>query len=122
WASDRTKRVFAWLRQVCADDRQPANAFRLAFILVDKYVNTQGIAWPSQLTLALDMGITPRGVRKLLDGLVAGGHLEVQSGKGRKVTSTYRPLVKPLAEPAGGSTRRVATKRAPYAAGRQRLA
>jgi hypothetical protein len=94
-ADDFTKRKFTWLDQVVADLSISPSAFRLTFILASRFVNREtGDGWPSQETLGQLVGITPRGIRKLVDQLISRGHLAVIRGHGPGNSSRYRPILK----------------------------
>jgi hypothetical protein len=94
-ADDFTRRKFAWLDQVAADLSISPTAFRLAFILASRFLNRgTGDGWPSQETLGQLVGITPRGIRKLVDQLISRGHLAVIRGHGPGNSSRYRPILK----------------------------
>jgi hypothetical protein len=75
-----TSAIFRWLNGVAADASQPPAAFKLAYIISQHINRNSHTAWPSQETLACAIGIpggdnATRTVRRLLKGLVVGGHL-----------------------------------------------
>lgn len=74
-------------------------------VLIGSYLNhTSGDAWPSQTTLANDLGVTTRAIQKSLDALIGAGHLhrEVPSlTLGRGHTNHYRPEFGALRTNAG---------------------
>lgn len=95
-AKDFVRRKFAWLDQVAADFSVSAAAFRLAYRMASEHLNSETFeAFPSQSTLAALAGISSaKGVRYLVDQLVAGGHLTVIAAHGRGRMNTYRPILK----------------------------
>jgi hypothetical protein len=106
-AKDFVRRKFAWLDQVAADFDVSAAAFRLAYRIASEHLNSETFeAFPSQSTLAALVGIgSAKGVRYLVDQLVAGGHLTVIAAHGRGRMNTYRPVIKSeRLEPAAESS------------------
>lgn len=79
-----------WVGAIC---EVPAlsNALRVATLLANKYLNSKtGEAWPSMETMAADLGVDVRTVRRWIKNLVEGGFLQIRSGKGRNGTNRYR--------------------------------
>lgn len=76
---------FKWLDQVSADHRISGQAFRLAYVLVSQFLDRRTReAWPSESTLANELGIKERQIRNLVGEIVAHGHLSSRrGGKGR---------------------------------------
>jgi hypothetical protein len=111
-ADDFTRQKFVWLDQVANDPLVSAQAFRAGYFIACRFLNRgTGDAFPSQDTLARLIGLTTsKGVRYLIDQLVAGGHLDVTAAHGRGQTNRYRLLVKgPVAESPGGQSGKNAT-------------
>jgi DNA-binding MarR family transcriptional regulator len=95
-SDDFTSHIFAWLRQVFADETLHPTAFKLAFA-VSQYVNRKKRkAWPSLPTLAGAAGISKSTAIRLIDGLEANGHIEVERHRvrGRNRSNIYRLNVK----------------------------
>jgi hypothetical protein len=94
-----TEMQFAWLRQVAADPTVSAQAFKAGYFIACHYLNGKTLdAWPSQQTLAGQLGLgTSKGVRYLIDQLVDGGHLSVTVAHGRGSTNRYRIILKEIA-------------------------
>ena len=89
----RVKVQIEWLNDVAADVRArkiSSSAFLLAFHLNRYGGNDAREAWPSQETLAADVGLSVRAVRGLVGDLAKRDHLEVVPGRGRGSTSRYR--------------------------------
>lgn len=91
---------FQWIEQLTADGALSALALRIALRLMVAYLNaTTGDCWPSQETLAGDLGVSVDGIRKAVGQLSCGGHLQVTVGRGRRVSTRYRPIIRPPSEP-----------------------
>lgn len=97
---------FAWLERVTLDHELSPRAARLAAIIALRYAGKDATAWPSQSTLAADLGLDPvngvRTVRTLATELEKRGHLSRTPGAGR--TSTLYALSEVSTErtPASG--------------------
>ncbi len=87
-----TARKFAWLEAVARDASLRASASRLAIVLSAFFNRESGDAWPSMDTLADLLGMTRRGVQKLIEALVEAGFLDRDIGGGRKSTNVYALL------------------------------
>lgn len=64
-----------WTRRVRDAVAVKGAARAVLYALADR-ADEDGVAWPGQAQIALDAGLTDRGVRKVLPELVASGHLE----------------------------------------------
>jgi hypothetical protein len=91
---DFTRRKFEWLDQVVADRSLTPLAFHVAYLLSGYLNRATGEAFPSQETLAKRLGLTARGVRKLVAQVSDGGHLEVLEAHGRGRMNIYRTIIK----------------------------
>lgn len=91
-----TQSKLAWFEQIATDPGLTHFDVRVGLTLGTKYLSRKtGDAYPSQTTLAADMGATPDGVRKSTKRLVGRGHLEVTPSAGRGVSSRYRLKLHP---------------------------
>lgn len=89
--SDFGKLKSIWLDQVVADRTVSPLAFKVAYIVANRYLNRQsGEAWPTQETLARAVEVTPRAIRKALCLLIDGGHIDVTRARGRGGVNRYR--------------------------------
>lgn len=89
--SDFGKLRNIWLDQVVADRTVSPLAFKVAYIVANRYLNRQsGEAWPTQETLARAVEVTPRAIRKALGLLIDGGHISVTRARGRAAVNRYR--------------------------------
>jgi hypothetical protein len=93
-ADQFTRRKLDWLDQVHADLRVSDIAFRLAYAISGYLNRNRGDAFPSQETLAREIGREPRTIRNAAKLLVDCGHLAVTEGQGRGNTNLYRPVLK----------------------------
>ncbi|CAN1529384.1 hypothetical protein MCEMIH16_01350 [Caulobacteraceae bacterium] len=84
-----------WLRQIATDPALTPFCTRLAVVLTGYFNRKTGSAFPSQETLAADLGATVDGVRKATIQLERGGHLIVTRRCGRHLPSLYAPALKP---------------------------
>lgn len=85
---------FEWLERIALDDALPPSASRVAIRLATKYLNRKmRIAWPAQSTLARELGLTVRGIQKVLGALADRGHLDITVRKGHD-SNIYRPILK----------------------------
>jgi hypothetical protein len=78
-----------WLAAVAADAKLGKLALRVAMTLASYFNNTSGRAWPSNGRLAEALGSDVRHVRRALNALIGGGHLERKRGGGRGRTNSY---------------------------------
>lgn len=85
-----TATQFAWQRQLVADHRLPGSALRVALVVADHMNRKTGDAWPGQGRIAELCGLSRTGVRKAISMLEERGHLLVEAGRGRRLTSRYR--------------------------------
>jgi hypothetical protein len=86
---------FAWIDQVILDHNMPVLARLVAVRIGMEYLNpTSGDAWPSQVTLAAELGVTVRAIQKSLDVLVGAGHLHREVPLGRGHNNHYRPILR----------------------------
>lgn len=85
---------FAWLDAVATDARLPPLAVRVAVVL-GRWLNAEGVAWPAVATIAAALGATDRAVQKAISALVEAGHIAVERRRGRGHTNeiTIRPPV-----------------------------
>ena len=77
---------FLWLDAVATDARLPPLATRVAVVL-GRWLNSDGLAWPSVATVAASLGATDRAVQKVLAALVEAGHIAVERRRGRGNTN-----------------------------------
>lgn len=71
----------AWMLQVATDHELTPAAAKIAAVLVFKYLNTKtGACFPSQETLASDVGLKVRQVKSLVKALADRGHLTILRG------------------------------------------
>jgi hypothetical protein len=96
---DWTRFKFECLDSACEDKAVLPGAFRLLYRLCSAYLNRErGYAFPSQETMAADLGCDVRSVQRYITNLIETGHLEVRLVKGPRLGghrhSEYRPLVK----------------------------
>jgi hypothetical protein len=85
--------LFMWLQQIAADSSLPEGASRLAICLAG-YVNQRSRdAWPTQETLATELSVNIRTVRRTITEMDERGHLEVVS-RGWHRSNSYRPIWK----------------------------
>ena len=85
--------LFLWLQQIAADSSLPEGASRLAICLAG-YVNQRSRdAWPTQETLATELSVNIRTVRRTIAEMEAHGHLEVVA-RGWHRSNSYRPIWK----------------------------
>ena len=88
-ATQAVHRKFLWIRQVCTDPKTRHLACRVAALMLD-YINLkEEEAWPSQKTLAVAAGVTPRAVQSALCCLEKSGHITVRRRPG--LSNRYRP-------------------------------
>ncbi|AHB50074.1 hypothetical protein W911_06935 [Hyphomicrobium nitrativorans NL23] len=87
FTEEKAKRIAA----IRDDLHVHSSCFRLAHIIASYISSSTGIAWPKQETLAERMGFKSKeGIKKLLDPLVARGHLLiVEKSKGRGRATVY---------------------------------
>lgn len=105
-----------WLVAVCKDANLPPNASRVA-TMIASYLNSRtGKAWPSQATLADQLGMSKDTVRRCVAALVEAGHLDAETGDGRGHATVYR-----LAE-KGGVAATLSKKKKGSTAARKRVA
>lgn len=71
WAGLKTM----WLQGVTRDKHLPKMAYRVAMELFDYFNHKNGRAWPKQATLAAQLGVDRKEVRRGLKALEAGGHI-----------------------------------------------
>lgn len=84
-----------WLRQVACNRDLTPFCTRLAVNLTGYFNRKTGAAFPSQETLAADLGATVDGIRKATIQLERAGHLAVTRRCGRHLPSLYAPVLKP---------------------------
>ncbi|PND26789.1 helix-turn-helix domain-containing protein [Sinorhizobium sp. M4_45] len=81
------------LDQMSVDTRLSATAFRIAYCLLHYMDSATGDCFPKQETIAADLGVTDRTVRKALVCLRVCGWLEIEErwpAKGRGKSNLYR--------------------------------
>jgi hypothetical protein len=88
------KRKHDWLDQVRRDRSLPPMAFHVAYSLATYLNRDSGDAFPAQETIAADVDIEARSVRRLVEHLIRGGHLVVTEAHGRGRSNLYRPIMK----------------------------
>jgi len=87
---DFTRNRFSWLDQVLADEEISKAAFAVAYALASHINRKSGLAWPSQSTLAKQVSLSDRQVRKLVEQLVERGHLFIAKRHTRHTPNYYR--------------------------------
>lgn len=87
---DFTRQIFDWLRQVNLDGELSALSLRIAFVICQSINRTSGEAWPTQETIAGELGASVRGVRKAIDHLVERRHLSKSPGAHKRAPNRYR--------------------------------
>lgn len=76
-----TRSKLQWLDQVAADQAVSATTFRVAYVLMSRYLDAKtGDAYPSQSTLAEACGLKERATRNALTALAETGYLEHKKG------------------------------------------
>lgn len=93
--ADDASEQFNWMRQVAYDGDLLPYASRVAIALT-KYFNYreyEGWTWMAQATLAKDLGMPERTLRKALSALVKRGHL-ISKRRGRMETNQYHVALK----------------------------
>jgi helix-turn-helix protein len=86
----------AWIDGMSLDHDLPSFAFRLAYHIASKYLNsTSGDAWPKQTTLAADLGVCVKTIQNGLVALEKAGLIAVQGSRG--LVNHYRPIFETIA-------------------------
>jgi hypothetical protein len=87
---------FLWLEQLTLDPDLTPLALRLGCLLAAFLNREDGDAWPSQPLLAELLRIkSEEAIRMRGKELEARGHLDLTPGRGKGVSSRYRPILKP---------------------------
>jgi hypothetical protein len=77
-----TSNKLTFLDAMSKDTRLTANAFRVAFRLLQHFSNDAGAAFPAQATLASEVGCSIRSIKDAIADLVESGWIEiVRNGK-----------------------------------------
>lgn len=101
--ADRTnplRRRAEWLGRLSRDPEVSATAFRVAFIIGSHLNRETGLAWPAVPTIAAEACLSLSAAKRALAALVNGGHLVVETDRGRGRSNRYRIP----AEPEKGSS------------------
>jgi DNA-binding IclR family transcriptional regulator len=72
-----------WVHEINARPGLHASTVRVGLALV-KHVNETGHCWPSQATLAQNIAMPDRTVRRGLDELKSIGAIDIQPGRNRR--------------------------------------
>jgi len=92
---------FVYIKNVARDPSVRHLSCRIAVLLLE-YVDAKSrLAWPSQVTLAVHAGVTPRAIREGLKNLAACGYIEIIRNSHRR-SNLYRPLL-PIWSPERGT-------------------
>lgn len=92
-------RLAGWQFQVSADLVLAPTALRVALVLPYWLNSKTEECFPSQQTVATEIGCTERAVREALKQLVSRGHLARKPGKrGSYGTNTYKMVLRPEAK------------------------
>lgn len=90
-ADEFARLKFDWIECVASDAALPANVSRLA-IMICMHLNRKTISSRVGLDLlAMELGMSKRGVQKLVEALEKRGHVDVSRGGGGHAVSEYRP-------------------------------
>lgn len=82
-------KAIAWAREQACSGRSSAKA---ALLLIADYADRDNRAWPSVSTLALELNMSERTVKRCLASLVADGHLTREArfrSNGKQTSSIY---------------------------------
>lgn len=83
--------LFTWRSAIAASELAPSH--RLVALTLSLHMNERGgSAFPSRATLALETGLSPRSVSRILRSLVGDGWLTVEvrfDARGRQTSSRY---------------------------------
>lgn len=90
-----TQDRFDWLKQVHSDHGLPPMAAKVGFWICSHINRQSGEAWPSQQTLAQEVGCSRKGLQIALETLIARGHLKAEVHKGRGKTNLYSMILRP---------------------------
>jgi GntR family transcriptional regulator len=88
-----TRQKFNWLRTILHDTDISATAYRLACLLMWEYRNEAkgGECYPGLDTLARDMGVNEKTIRRAISELVSAGYLRVER-RGKQSSNLYWPV------------------------------
>lgn len=77
----RRERLRAWVQAILRNRDAPGNAVRVAVALAEHFNFERGDAWPKQVTLAEEAGLSQPAASKALAWLKEAGALTVQRGR-----------------------------------------
>ena len=83
----------AWHQQIVRDPKVPTTAKALAGLILHDLNPIEGGSWRSQESMAANLGVTPRQLRRVLKILEDAGYLDVEHRKGRTRTNICRATV-----------------------------
>jgi Helix-turn-helix domain len=84
---------FYW--QVISDFGLSPIAFKVAFVIGQRWHQGAGGIWPSQETIAVRIGVHRQAVNKAIGELIASGHVrQLPYGGGRGATIQYEPILR----------------------------
>lgn len=88
-----TRRKFEWLRSMVRDPNVSATAYRLACLLMWEYRNEAkgGECYPGLTTLAEDLNVNEKTIRRAIAELVDEGYLRVER-RGKRASNLYWPM------------------------------
>src|SRR5262249_1679881 len=88
-----TRRMFAWRRQVGADQVLTSFQFRVAYLISEHVFHTTDCAQVSQPTLVEETGRTLRGVQKALYAIRDRGHMRIEDRSRQCKANRYWPIL-----------------------------
>ncbi|MBM3578984.1 MAG: hypothetical protein FJX40_15380 [Alphaproteobacteria bacterium] len=90
-ADEFARLKFDWIECVASDAEMPANASRLAIMICMHLNRRTGSSRVGLDLLAMELGMSKRGIQKLVEALERHGHIEISRGGGGRAVSEYRP-------------------------------
>lgn len=84
------RRRAAWLDRLSRDPEVSPAAFRVAYVIGSFMNRETGLAWPSVPTIAAASCLSLSAAKRALAALVDGGHLLVETDRGRGRSNRYR--------------------------------
>lgn len=101
--ADFDRMRFGWLESVRRAEALSTTAKLLAHVLALDYANrATGQCNPSHIELAAVMGVSEDTIKRAIDGLVSGGWIARQTGRGRGRRSGYAFLTRAVVLPIKG--------------------